>query len=129
LLDLQAPIANISTNEIVNNRRHIRMNVRSPRNAGRIFLRFDKDVLPATIKVAGREPAYAQNQEGLNITIVGPFPDGIDIDLTFKTQSEIGFWLMDQSYGLPDTGASPRPQDLIAADGSDLSLICRRYKL
>jgi len=127
--DLPPPIADVTANEIGDNLHRIEMNVRSQRNASRIYLSFDKDTQPTAIKIAGRELVLAQTFQGLNISLLGPFPEGADLELTFKAQSGMAFWIMDQSYGLPEAAARMRPQNLMAGDGSDETVVCRKYKL
>src|SRR5579872_884959 len=128
-LDLAPPAVEVSVNKIEGDLHRIKMNVRSQRNANRIFLSFDQDIHPVAINLAGREIVPVQNSQGLNITFFGPFPQGADIQLSFKDQSPVAFWIMDQSYGLPQAEEGPRPQDVIASEGSDVTIVCRRYKL
>lgn len=127
--DLAPPIADVTANEIGNNLHRIQMNVRSQRNASKIYLSFDRDTQPAAIKIAGRDLVLAQSSQGLNVSLFGPFPKGADLELTFKSQSGIAFWIMDQSYGLPEAAARVRPQNLMAREGSDETMVCRKYKL
>lgn len=127
--DVAPPVADVTANETVNDLHKVRMNVRSQRNATRIFMAFDKDVQPTAIKIAGREVVPSQKAQGLKISFFGAFPKGVDLELTFKSQSGVGFWIMDQSYGLPESGVSARPQNLMASEGSDLTIVCRKYKL
>jgi Peptidase family M28 len=129
VVELAPPIADVKANEVVDNLRRIQMNVRSRRNASSIDLGFDKDARPVAIKIAGRELSPLQNSQALTISLLGPFPKGADVELTFKSQSSIVFWLMDRSYGLPEVGARMRPQNLIAGDGSDQTIVCRKYQL
>jgi peptidase M28-like protein len=128
-LQLAPPIADVRANEIVDNLRKIQMSVRSPRNATWIDLRFDKDVRPIAIKIAGRELVPLQKSQGLTISLFGPFPNGADLELTFKSQSSVAFWLMDHSYGLPEVGARVRPENIMASEGSDQTMVCRKYQL
>jgi hypothetical protein len=132
VLELAPPVADVKANEIADNLRRIQLNVRSQRNANRIDLSFDKDIRPIAIKIAGREivPVQSfQDSQGLTLSLVGQFPKGADLELTFKPQSSVVFWLMDRSYGLPEAGARVRPQTTMAGDGSDQTMVCRKYQL
>ena len=128
-LDLAAPVAEVKANEIVDNLRRIQLNVRSLRNANGIDLGFDKAARPIAIKIGGRELLPQRNSQGLTISLVGPFPEGADLELTFRSQSSVVFWLLDRSYGLPDVGHRARPQNTMADEGSDQTLVCRKYQL
>lgn len=129
VLELAPPVAEVKANEIVDNVRRIKMSVRSQRAANRIDLGFDKGTRPIAIKIAGRELVPVQNSQGLTISLFGPFLSGADVELTFASQSAVAFWLMDRSYGLPEAGAHVRPQNLMASDGSDQTMVCRKYQL
>jgi hypothetical protein len=129
VLELAPPIADVKANEIVNNLRRIQVTVRSQRNANRIDLGFDKDMRPIAIKIAGREVVPVKNSQGLTISLFGPFPQGADLELTFTAQSSVVFWVMDRSYGLPEAGDRVRPEELMASDGSDQTIVCRKYQL
>ena len=128
-LALAPPVSEIKANETLDNLHTIRMNVRSQRNAGRIYLDFDKDIQPISIKIAGREVVPTQNSKGLTVSLLGAFPNGADLELTFKAQSGVAFWVMDRSYGLPEAQARIRPQDVMAGEGSDETMVCRKYSL
>jgi hypothetical protein len=129
LLELPPPIAEIKSSESLGNLRRVRMHVRSPRNAGRIYLDFGKEIQPISIKIAGREVVPIQNSRGLTISLVGPFPDGADLELAFKAQPGVAFWIMDRSYGLSEAQTRIRPQDFMAGEGSDETMVCRKYSL
>jgi hypothetical protein len=129
VLELAPPVAEVKANEIVDNVRRIKMSVRSQRNANRIDLGFDKDMRPIAIKIAGRSLVPLQSSQGLTVSLFGPFATGADVELTFAAQSNVAFWLMDRSYGLPEVGARVRPQNLMASEGSDQIMVCRKYQL
>jgi len=128
-LELAAPVAEVKANEIVGNLRRIRLNVRSLRNTNSIDLGFDKGAQPIAIKIAGREIVPRQSSQGLTISLVGPFPEGADLELMFKSQSSVVLWLLDRSYGLPDIGVRVRPQNTMAGEGGDQTIVCRKYQL
>ena len=107
--------------------RKIRMTVRSPRKAGRIVLRLDGNVQPVSIKIAGREAAPRQRSSGFAIFLYGMGDEPIDLELTLKAPSGVSFWLTDYSQGLPET--PPRPADITAQQGSDETVVSRKYKL
>ena len=107
LLELPPPIAEIKSSELLGNLRKVRMNVSSPRNAGRIYLDFDKEIQPISIRIAGREVVPTQNSRGLTISLVGAFPDGAELELAF--QGPVRRSLLDHGSILRLAG-SPNPQ-------------------
>ncbi len=129
VLNLAPPVAEFKANEIVDNVRRIKMSIRSQRNALRIDLGFDQGLRPMKITIAGREVVPVQNSQGLTVSLFGPFLTGADVELTYAAQSKVAFWLMDRSYGLPEVGARARPQKLMAGEGSDQTIVCRRFQL
>jgi hypothetical protein len=124
--DLAPPVAEIKTDETESGVRKIRMNVRSQRSAGGIFITFEKDIRPLSVRIGAREIAPNENSGLFSMSLLGMGAKGADLELAFKTPSKISFWLMDQSFQLP-TETQPRPDDITASDGSDLTLVCRKY--
>jgi len=104
------------------------LNVQSKRNANALFVTFPPGVKPVSIKFGDREIAIHSGPGSFAIALSGMPPQGAEFDLTLNTQSGISFWLMDKSFGLP-SGVRPRSDDLMAADGSDVTLVCRKYSL
>ncbi|HTF67338.1 MAG TPA: hypothetical protein VK638_32130, partial [Edaphobacter sp.] len=126
LFSMAPPIAEIETDDDSGDVRRIRMKIKSARGATLILLTFGKQANPVSVNIAGRNVVLAQDSELRPISLLGFGAEGTDLEVTFKRPSRISFWLMDQSYGLP-TEPTPRPNDLIAADGSDLTFVCRKY--
>lgn len=128
-LDLSPPLAEIKSDQKDGDVRRIRMNVRSQRKASALRLTFPQSVKVVEVKVGDRVIPVTQGSVGpLNISLLAMDSEGIDLELTVKASDKISFWLMDQSLGLPD-GLRPRPSDIMAVNGSDLTLICRKYAI
>jgi hypothetical protein len=127
-LDLNPPVADIKGVEQSGNLRKIRMNIRSQRAASALFLTFSKGVQPVSIHYQGREVALQPDPNSFAIVFSGIGPSGADLDITVESLVESTFWLTDQSYGLP-TQIAPRPGSYIAADGSDVTIVSRKYPL
>jgi len=104
------------------------MNVRSQRKASALRLTFIQSVKVIEVKVGDRVIPVTQGSVPLSISLLAMDSDGIDLELTVQASDKISFWLMDQSLGLPD-GLRPRPSDIMAVNGSDLTLICRKYAI
>src|SRR5436305_914453 len=103
------------------------MNVNSQRNAYAMALRFDGPVRLVSMKISGRDVAPNQNSSNLILVLYGMGTQGADVEFTFKASAGVSFWLGDQSLGLPDK--RQRPAGLMAAQGSDETIACRKYTL
>jgi hypothetical protein len=125
-IDLRPPVSEIKADEQEGELRKIRMNLRSQRDAHLIVVRLDPSVKLISVKVSGRSMNLRPNSTG-SILLYGMDTQGGDLDLTLKAPSGISFWVSDYSSGLPTTEV--RPADLIAAKGSDQTLVCRKYVL
>lgn len=126
--DLAPPVAEIKSHEKSGDTHKIKMTIRTQRNARALYLTFSKDVDLVSVMVAGREAAPMQSSGPVVLTLYGVDDKGIDLDLTLETSSNIAFWLTDQSAGLPKE-AHPRPPGFMPEEGSDVTLVCRKYSL
>jgi hypothetical protein len=125
VFDLAPPLVDIKSHSNDGDLHKLQMTVRSQRNTSRIYLAFDRDVQPITVKVAGRILHLDHNRPGLNLNLFGMPAEGVEIQLELKTSSHISFWILDQSNGLPEPHL--RPDDFIAYQGSDTTIVCRKY--
>jgi hypothetical protein len=109
------------------NLHRLKLRVRSQRNAERLMIRFPEEVQPVSVKVAGRDvPVHKGGRFGLTLLAMGD--SGVELEIAVTAPSTISFWLMDRSNSLPlDNG--PRPPNLMGTDGSDVTLVCRKYSL
>jgi hypothetical protein len=126
LLDLASPIADVRARESQADLRRIDINVRSQTDVGTLFLRFDKEVQPLSLKVEGREIVPILHSGSFTIALFGMGAKSTNLELTLKAPASSYFWLTDQSFGLP-AGAPPRPNDVMATEGSDVTTVCRKY--
>ena len=126
-VDLPPPISEIKTDDQSGDTHTIRMNVRSQRDAHLILIRFDPSVQPVSVKISGRNLTPRPNSTGLTLLLHGMDAQGADLELALKAPSGISFWISDYSVGLPTT--QRRGSDVIAAQGSDETLVVRKYTL
>jgi hypothetical protein len=126
-IDLQPPISEIQVHEQQGDLHRLRMNVRSQRNAEFMVVRFDSSVKPVSMEISGRNVSAQSDQKGLFMLLYGMDAQGADLDLTLKMTSGVSFWVSDYSSGLPTTVR--RGPEFIAAQGSDQTIVCRKYKL
>jgi len=128
VVSLQPPVAEIKADEVNGDVHTLRMTVRSQReDADSMVLKFESAVQPVSLKISGRDIAPNQTSSELTLVFYGVGTKGAEVDLTIKAPSGISFWLGDQSLGLPDK--RPRPENLMPGQGSDETIVCRRYVL
>ena len=127
-VQLAPPMVEITSHTQQGETHNLRMNIRSQRGAEVLFVAFNKEVELLSLRIGGREVARRPNSKPTTVILLGMPAKGADLELTIKALSGISFWLMDQSAGLP---AEPpqRPGDLVAGDGSDVTVVCRKYSL
>ncbi|HEV2962883.1 MAG TPA: M20/M25/M40 family metallo-hydrolase [Candidatus Angelobacter sp.] len=126
-VDLPPPISEIKADEQNGETHNIRINVRSQRDAHLILVRFDPSVKPISVKISGRNMNPRPNSTGLTLLLQGMDAQGADLELALKAPASISFWISDYSVGLPTT--QRRGSELIAAQGSDETLVVRKYTL
>jgi hypothetical protein len=125
--NLAPPVAEIKGGDNFGGLHTIRMNVKSQRGAYRMVLRFQGTVPPVSLRISGRNVIPDQRSSNFSLILYGMGTEGTDLELTVKAHIGISFWLCDESAGLP---VSPsRPAGLIAAQGSDETLVIRKYVL
>lgn len=125
---LQPPVAEIKADEKNGDVHTLRMTVRSQReDADSMVLKFENAVQPVSLKISGRDIVPSQTSSPLTLVFYGVGTKGFDVDLTIKAPSGVSFWLGDQSLGLPEK--HPRPDNLMPTQGSDETIVCRRYAL
>ena len=127
VLDLLPPISIIRADEQKGDIHNLLMHVQSPRDAEFIVMRFEVGVQPVSVKISGRTMSPGPNAAGLSLLLYGMGSQGADLDLTLKAPSGVSFWVGDYSVGLPTT--QRRPPELIAGQGSDQTLVGRKYIL
>jgi Peptidase family M28 len=127
LVDLQPPIGEIEVDEQKGDLHRLRMNVRSQRDADFMVVRFDPRVKPVSIEISGRSVKPLSGRNGLFVLLYGMDVQGAELDLTLNAPSGVSFWVSDYSAGLPTT--IRRPSEFIAIQGSDQTIVCRKYKL
>jgi hypothetical protein len=126
--DLLPPIAELKSDNKEGDLRKIELTVKSQRAARVIYLRFASGIQPVSIKVATRDIAVHKAPGPLRISLIAVPVAGITLQLTLKAPSGISFWVMDQSPGFP-VPTRPRPDRFITAEGSDVTMVCKRYTL
>ena len=127
LVDLRPPISEIEVDERKGDLHRLRMNVRSQRDADFMVVRFDPRVKPVSIEISGRSVKPQSGRNGLFMLLYGMDAQGAELDLTLNSPSGVPFWVSDYSAGLPTT--IRRPSEFIAIQGSDQTIVCRKYEL
>ena len=125
--NLLPPVADIKADEKQGDVRNIRMTVKSQRNVNRIVLRLVGNVQPISFKISGRQITPRQSSPGYAIILYGMGSEPVDLELALKAPSGVSFWLTDYSEGLPET--HPRSANILAEQGSDETIVVRKYSL
>lgn len=125
-LDLAPPTASIESDEKQGDVRKIRLNIRSQRGAEMLAVTFGNDVKLVSLRSGAREIRPSEHSDSFSITLYGMEAKGADLELSFKPSSNVSFWLVDRTDGLP-TKVRPRPDNLMADNGSDVTMTCRKY--
>jgi hypothetical protein len=127
VIDLRPPVSEIKADEQQGGVRHLRMNVKSQRDAGLIVVRFDPSVKPVSIEISGRNMKPQSGKTGLVMLLYGMGSQDADLDLTLNAPSGVSFWISDYSFGVPTI--LRRSPEFIAAQDSDQTVVCRKYTL
>jgi hypothetical protein len=125
--DLQPPISEIKADEQNGDLHTLHLNVRSQRDARLILVRFDPSVKVSSVKIAGRNLTPRPASTGLALLLYGMDAKGADLELAFTAPSGSSYWISDYSSGLPTT--QQRSEDFMAAQGSDETLVVRKYTI
>jgi hypothetical protein len=100
-LDLAPPTASIESDEKQGDVRKIRLNIRSQRDAEMLALTLGNDVKPVSLRSGAREIRPRERSGSLSITLYGMEAKGANLELSFKPSSNVSFWLVDRTVGLP----------------------------
>lgn len=123
---LQPPISDVKADEQEGDLHKIRMKVRSQRDTYLMIVRLDPSVKLISVNISGRTLSPGPDSSN-TILLYGMGTQGADLELKLKASSGVAFWLSDYSVGLPTT--QRRNPEIIAAPGSDQTLVCRKYTL
>jgi hypothetical protein len=127
VVQLSAPVIENVDHRKDGNTHTLKLTLRSTRNAQVLYLKFGEDVQPVSVRLAGRDvPVHTRGRFG--VTLYGIGEKGIDLEIAVSTTSPLSFWVMDRSMGLP-VSTQPRPDNIVGADGSDVTFVCRKYTL
>lgn len=127
-LNVAPPAAQIITDRQERDIRKIHIKITSARRAPVISMIFANGSPPVSVKIGERALTFSQHSGFHSVRLFGMGVDGAELELTFSTRSKVTFWLMDETYGLP-TRIDPRTDEFMAGEGSDVTLMCRRYNL
>ncbi|HEY1939141.1 MAG TPA: M28 family peptidase [Candidatus Angelobacter sp.] len=126
LVPLLPPLADIKVVENRNDIRKVRIDVRSQADVRGLFLTFSKQVQPLSLRIENREITPILGSANFTIALFGVGHENTSLELTVKAPANSNFWLSSQSIGLPLTMPA-RPNDFMAGEGSDITLISRKY--
>jgi hypothetical protein len=127
-MKLAAPLATIQALAMSKDLYRLNLKVKSPRAADVIYLRFAPSIQGVSAEIEGRHVQFQKSTDSLRLTLYGMTDDEVDLKFMLRAPSGIAFWLMDQTTGFPVT-VPARPGNMTAWYGSDVTLVCRMYKL
>jgi hypothetical protein len=126
-LELIPPVAEIEADHQDSGFRKVHIKIKPGRKSSVTTIVFAKEAHLVSVSVGGRTIQFVQ--DGLpSVKLFGMKADFTELEFTFSQSSKVSFWLMDQTFGLPNL-ISPRPDEFMAGAGSDETLVCRKYDL
>ena len=134
LVPIEPPTATVISDSVVESGRVLKLRLVSPRRANMLLLRLRWDATLLGIAVEGKEhalPNYREASGAWSFRYNAIPPEGVELELRFASAGPVEFWLGDRSLGLPEIrGAAytPRPADMMATYGSDVTLVTRHYR-
>jgi hypothetical protein len=134
LVAFEPPSATVVSDSVVESGRVLKLRLVSPRRANMLLLRLPSDAKLLGIAVDGKNHAIPHDPDasGSWLFRYNAIPvEGIELELRLASAGPIDCWLADRSLGLPQLpGAAhaPRPDDMMATYGSDVTLVTRRYR-
>ena len=116
-LPLNAPEATLLSDDTNGDTRTLRMRITSPRQAAVIALYVEEDAQIQSASVNGKEINVDRKtpQAGLwSLRYYAPPQAGLELTLEMRSTARAKIRLVDQSYGLPATAFTSRPEDVVA---------------
>jgi hypothetical protein len=117
-----------------NGRRHLRLQLSSPRGAERIGVQVQADVVSATVqgKPLASDRNAAEPEKKWSLIYLAPPQDGIELVIETESASQLVLKLVDESYGLPlrdGVTFKERPPQMMPAPffRSDFSFVSQDY--
>ena len=133
-LPFDAPSATVISDSNADGKRALKLHITSPRNAEVLVMRISAEVKIVGVEINGREQAIPHDPAASGAWFLrysAPPPEGVELELRIESPGAVDCWLADRSLGLPQSLAAtyrPRPTDMMAKYGSDVTLVTRRYR-
>jgi len=131
-LELSAPLIEVVSDIKSGDTHNIVLTLRSQRDARVMHVNLGPDITVVSARIAGRDvPFWSKPQQPSrmwSMTLYGWGQRDIRVEMKLKSSTNPTLWVADESAGLPLSPA-PRPSDLIAWYGSDVTLVNRKLTL
>jgi hypothetical protein len=124
---LPAPEMSVLEDKSVDGVRTLRMQVRSPRQAGRLFVYVDSNAEVLNASVDKLPLDDLRDHWGLQIE--GVPQQGVQLQLQLKTSEPLKLRLVDQSYGLPPLNAASTSQFPTLVAKPDITMLVKSFSL
>jgi putative pyoverdin transport system ATP-binding/permease protein len=128
LLNLDPPVAEIKNETDQDDLRRFSVDVKSHAATKALVLSFSKGVHLVSVRVGPRQVAPLGGSGPFSVGLLGMGARTTQVEITLKAPAGSYFWLTEQSVGLPPP-LRARPDGIVPGEGSDLTLICRKYLL
>ena len=126
-LPLAAPEMSVLEDKSEGGVRSLRLQLKSPREAGTLSLFIDSNVQIVDASINKMPIEDAPDQWGMYIE--GIPSEGVELMLQVKTSEPLKLRVVDQSYGLPAVNAAVNSQSSLLAGKPDLTLLVKSFSL
>ncbi len=133
VLPLEPPVATLVSNSAEGSQRRLQLHVASPRGASALLLRLPAETKLLSLTCNGRSHEIGNvgaDASSWFLRYNAVPPDGVDLELLIASPGPLRCWIADRSFGLPEVAGrprKPRPDDMMAWTGSDVTIVTREY--
>jgi len=133
VLPLEPPIATLVGNSTEGRQQRLRLHVASPRGASAVLLRLPAETKLLSLTCKGRSHEIGDvggDASSWFFRYNAVPPEGVDLELLIASPGPLSCWIADRSFGLPEMAGhphKPRPDDVMAWTGSDVTIVAREY--
>jgi len=132
LVNLEAPSASVVSDRMKDAVRMLRLHLVPARHAQTMVVRLpaEADLRSVTWNDRTREIHASEDKQPWSLRYDAVPPEGVDLELHLRGPRPLQVWLADWSPGFPEIAGrtyDPRPDDLMADGGSDITLVGRQY--
>jgi peptidase M28-like protein len=140
-LNAPGPELNVLSDSVSEGKRHLRLQLRSPRGAPIGIVYLPPEARPDSIKMNGQEMLLVTGRQGLATGMGGGWrtfsnftlpPEGCEVELVLGATQPLDWYVVDRSPGLPPFGAellTARNKAAAPRQEGDTTLVSRRVRI